>query len=197
MKQIDGFNSGRLLGSAFATFTIDPRNAHRSSSESSFLQAALNRGIAPTVYKNTMAQKILFDRDNKRARGVQVSTEGTFGTQSVNFTLHARNQVILSAGAFQSPQLLMVSGIGPCDHLRSFDIPCIKNLPGVGQNMQDHPIFGTAHRVNVLTASASANNATLAALSAQQYIQNVTGPLPMLGQDTTAGRNCPNRSARI
>ncbi|KAJ5372314.1 Glucose-methanol-choline oxidoreductase [Penicillium concentricum] len=175
MKQIDGFNSGGLLGSAFATFTIDPRNAHRSSSESSFLQAALNKGVGPTVYKNAMAQKILFDSDNKRATGVQVSTAGTFGTGSVNFTLHARTQVILSAGAFQSPQLLMVSGIGPCDHLQSFGIPCIKNLPGVGQNMQDHPIIGTAHRVNVLTASASANNATLAALGVKQAL-SIFGP---------------------
>ncbi|KAJ5520419.1 Glucose-methanol-choline oxidoreductase [Penicillium fimorum] len=181
MKQIDGFNSGGLLGSAFATFTIDPRNAHRSSSESSFLQDALNKGVGPIVYKNTMAQKILFDSDSKRATGVQVSTAGTFGTGSVNFTLHARTEIILSAGAFQSPQLLMVSGIGPCDHLQSFDIPCIKNLPGVGQNMQDHPIFGTAHRVNVLTASASANNATLAALGVKQYTQNATGPLSIFG----------------
>ncbi|KAJ5780666.1 Glucose-methanol-choline oxidoreductase [Penicillium paradoxum] len=181
MKQIDGFNSGELLGSAFATFTIDPRNAHRSSSESSFLQTMLAKGVGPMVYKNTMAQKILFDSSNKHATGVQVSTAGTFGTPSVNFTLHARNEVIISAGAFQSPQLLMVSGIGPCDHLREFDIPCVKDLPGVGQNMQDHPIFGTAHRVNVLTASASANNATAAALSAKQYIGNATGALTIFG----------------
>jgi choline dehydrogenase len=181
MKRLDGFNSGELLGSAYATFTIDPRNAHRSSSESSFLQAVLAKGVGPTVYKNTLAQKILFEGSNKRAIGVKVTTAGTFGTPSVNFTLHARNEVILSAGAFQSPQLLMVSGIGPCDHLRSFDIPCVNHLPGVGQNMQDHPIFGTAHRVNVLTASAAANNATAAALSAKQYIQNATGPLAIFG----------------
>lgn len=192
MKHIDGFNSGELLGSAFATFTIDPRNAHRSSSESSFLQAALAKGVGPTVYKNTMAQKILLDVSNKRATGVQVSTAGSFGTPSVNFTLQARNEVILSAGAFQSPQLLMVSGIGPCDHLSEFDIPCIKNLPGVGQNMQDHPIFGTAHRVNVLTASAAANNATAAALSAKQYIENATGALTIFGPGYYSWEKLPN-----
>ncbi|KAJ5970945.1 Glucose-methanol-choline oxidoreductase [Penicillium vulpinum] len=181
MKQIDGFNSGGLLGSAFVTYTIDPRNAHRSSSESSFLQTVLSKGVGPTVYKNTMAQKILFDRDDKHATGVQVSTGGTFGTRSVNFTLHARTEVIISAGAFQSPQLLMVSGIGPCDHLRSFNIPCIKNLPGVGQNMQDHPTFPISHRVNVLTTSASASNATIAALNVKQYTENATGPLSIFG----------------
>jgi choline dehydrogenase len=181
MNQIDGFNSGNLVGSAFATFTINPRNAHRSSSESSFLQAVLNKGSGPTVYKNTMAQKILFEGHGKRATGVQVSTGGTFGTPSINFTLRAGKEVILSAGAFQTPQLLMVSGIGPCNHLRSFDIPCLEDLPGVGQNMQDHPIFGIAHRVNVLTASASANNATLAAQGAQEYIEQATGPLSIFG----------------
>ncbi|KAJ9400608.1 CAZyme family AA3 [Paecilomyces variotii] len=180
MKQIDGFNSGKLLGSAYATLTIKPENAHRSTSESSFLQEALNAGANINVYKNTMAQKILFDF-NKTATGVHVMTAGTFGTPSVNFTLSARKEVIVSAGAFQSPQLLMVSGIGPCSNLSEFGISCISDLPGVGQNMQDHPIFGTAHRVGVNTASASINNKTLAAQSVQLYLNNATGPLSIFG----------------
>ncbi|KAK4869905.1 hypothetical protein LT330_005629 [Penicillium expansum] len=98
MRQIDGFNIGGSLGSVFATFTIDPQNTHRSSFESSFIQAVLGKGVGPTVYKSTMAQKILFDDDNKRVTGVQV---------------------ILSASAFQSPQPLMISAIGPCGNLRS------------------------------------------------------------------------------
>jgi choline dehydrogenase len=132
------------------------------------------------VYKNTLAQKILFD-SNKKATGVQVTAAGSFGTPSVNFTINAHNEVILSAGAFQSPQLLMVSGIGPCVDISKFGIPCVSNLPGVGQNMQDHPIFGIAHRVNVNTASAGLNNATLAALGIQLYINNATGPLSIFG----------------
>ncbi|GAD99476.1 GMC oxidoreductase, putative [Paecilomyces variotii No. 5] len=180
MKQIDGLNSGKLLGSAYATLTIKPENAHRSTSESSFLQEALNAGANINVYKNTMAQKILFD-SSKTAKGVQVQTAGSFGTPSVNFTLSARKEVIVSAGAFQSPQLLMVSGIGPCSNLSTFGISCISDLPGVGQNMQDHPIFGIAHRVGVNTASASINNKTLAAESAKLYIDNATGPLSIFG----------------
>ena len=180
MRQIDGFNSGRLMGSSYATLTINPRNSHRSTSESSFLRDSLNRGSGPAVYKNTLAQKILFNAD-KTATGVQVATGGTFGTASLNFTLTARREVIVSAGALQSPQLLMVSGIGPCQQLSKFNIPCIHNLPGVGQNMQDHPVFGTAHRVNVLTTSASANNKTLAAENAAKYTQHATGPLSIFG----------------
>ncbi|PCH04115.1 Hypothetical protein PENO1_028950 [Penicillium occitanis (nom. inval.)] len=75
----------------------------------------------------------------------------------------------------------MGSGIGPCGELAALGITCISNLTGVGQNMQDHPIFGIAHRVNVNTASAGLNNATLAALGVQLYINNATGPLSIFG----------------
>lgn len=123
---------------------------------------------------------MLFD-DNKTATGVFVTTAGTFGTPSVNFTLSARNEVIVSAGAFQSPQLLMVSGIGPCSHLAEQNIPCLQNLQGVGQNTWDHPIWGTSHRVHVLTASASLNNASLAAIAVQRYLTTASGPLSVFG----------------
>lgn len=180
MKQIDGLNSGELLGSAFGTSTINPTNAHRSSSESSFLRQALNTGHGPVIYRNSHAQKILFDSD-KAATGVEVSTAGTFGTPPLSFTLNVRKEVILSAGAFQSPQLLMVSGIGSCDELRNFKIPCLQNLPGVGKNMEDHVLFGASHRVNFPTASATANNATLAALMVEAYINNAAGSLTVFG----------------
>ncbi len=102
-----GLNAGVLNGSAFSTLTIDPRNGYRSSSESSFLHAALQNGTAPIIYKNSLAERILLN--GTTATGVLVSTAGSYGTKPVNFTLTARKEVIVSAGAFQSPQLLMVS----------------------------------------------------------------------------------------
>jgi choline dehydrogenase len=180
MSEIDGLDSGKLLGSAYATLTIDPSNAWRSSSESSFLSYALHAGFPLTVYKNTLAQKILFDSNNT-ATGLHVSTAGFFGTPPIDFYLTARKEVILSTGAFQSPQLLMVSGIGPCDELAEFNISCISNLTGVGNNMYDHPIFGIGHRVNVNTASAAINNLTLAAEGVLSYVYNATGPLSIFG----------------
>ncbi|KAF7177335.1 hypothetical protein CNMCM7691_005294 [Aspergillus felis] len=180
LEEINGLNSGRLLGAAYGTSTINPKNAQRSSSEASFLQEAIAKGSPPTLYINTMAQRILFDSD-KVATGVQVSTAGAFGTPPVNYTLTARKEVIISAGAFQSPQLLMVSGVGACSEISKFGIDCIHDLPGVGQNLQDHAWFGSAHRVNVLTASASANNPALAAKQVEQYLANATGPLSIFG----------------
>ncbi len=85
------------------------------------------------MYKNTLAAKILFN--GTTATGVSALTQGTYGTPSVNFTLTARKEVILSAGAFQSPQLLMVSGIGNCTELAGFNISCRVSLPGVGKGL--------------------------------------------------------------
>lgn len=182
MPQITGLSSGRLLGSAYATLTIDPINGERSSSESSFLQSAIEAKLQGlTVYKNTLATKVLFSGNGTRATGMSVLTAGTFGTGSVNFTLSANKEVILSAGAFQSPQLLMVSGIGDCAELASFNIKCRHNLTGVGKNMMDHPIYGSARRVNVLTASASANNPAVGAALVEKYLGSASGTLSIFG----------------
>lgn len=180
MNVIPGLNDGALLGSAYATLTIDPSNAYRSSSESSFLQAALQNGTAPTVYKNSCAQQILFDSNNT-ATGVWVQTASGYGTQSLNYTISARKEVIVSAGVFQSPQLLMVSGVGPANVLQNFTIPVLKDLPAVGQNMWDHILWGTDHKVNVQTGSAALNNLSLAYAANQLFRENASGPLSIFG----------------
>ncbi|KAH9825444.1 putative GMC oxidoreductase [Teratosphaeria destructans] len=180
MPQIDGLSSGKLIGSAYAGLTIDPKNGYRSSAESSYLQSALNNHSAPIIYKQTLGSKILFN--GTTAVGVQAITAGSFGTPSVNFTLRARREVIVAAGAFQSPHLLMLSGIGNCTELISaFGIDCVSDLPGVGQNMWDHPIFGSSHAVDVLTASASANNATVARHLVQTYLTTGGSSLSIFG----------------
>lgn len=88
------------MGAAYGTLTVDPRNAYRSSSEASFLQAALQNGTSPTVYKNSFAQRILFSSNNT-ATGVLVTTAGPSGIPAVNYTLSARKEVIVSGGVFQ------------------------------------------------------------------------------------------------
>ena len=180
MSIIDAFNGGCLKGSAYTTVTIDPRNGHRSSSESSFFQDALRHGTVPTVYTNSLAQKILFD-ENKNAKGITVTTAGSYGVPDVQYRLGARHEIILSAGVFQSPQLLMVSGIGPNATLSKFNISCISDLNGVGKNMWDHSLFGTIHRVNVMTESSALSNSTIAAQNEEAFLVNATGPLSIFG----------------
>lgn len=137
------FNSGELVGAAYAASTINPASANRDSSQTSFLDSAPN----VQVYSLRMARKVLFD--GVVAVGVLLD----FGT-----TLTARREVILSAGAFQSPQLLMVSGVGPRAQLESLNIPVVADRPGVGQNLTDHIFMSPSYRVNVPTLTELANN---------------------------------------
>jgi choline dehydrogenase len=161
------FNSGNLLGAQYCSSTINPNNQKRDSSQTSFLNAAQNRPNLK-VYSITLAKKILFNAD-KRATGVRISTGAT---------ISARREVILSAGAFQSPQLLMVSGVGPRATLQQFGIPVVADRPGVGQGMQDHIFFGPSYRVKVQTFTRLANDPLyVAAQFAFDYSLLKQGPL--------------------
>jgi choline dehydrogenase len=101
-----GFSSGELVGhGAWVPSTIDPRNAHRSTSESSYLREAIDNTSNIAVYIRSQATKILFDSSSSpKAIGVSVNTQG------VEYTISAAKEVVVSAGTFHSPQLLMVSG---------------------------------------------------------------------------------------
>lgn len=92
LARIAGFSSGALIGFASPTSTIDPSFGTRSSSETSFLEDALQRTNKLHVYLNTLAKKVNFD-ENKTATGVDVTTAG------VSYTLNAVKEVIVSAGA--------------------------------------------------------------------------------------------------
>ena len=85
-----------------------------------------------TIRANCATQRILFE--GKRAVGVQVESGGE------TFEVFG-DEIVLSAGAIGSPQILMLSGVGPAAHLAEFGIPLVHDLPGVGQNLRDHPII--------------------------------------------------------
>jgi choline dehydrogenase len=104
------FISGDLLGRQYAPVTISYSEEERSTSRA-YLDRAVRRGRENLkIYPNTMARKVLFD-DSLTATGVELEAS-SYGNGEV-FHLNASKETILSAGAFQSPQLLMVSGIGP------------------------------------------------------------------------------------
>lgn len=148
---VQDFNSGSLLGSQYCASTVRPSDQTRESSQQSFLSAAQGRSNLK-VYDLSLAKKILFD-SNKKAVGVQLTSTG-FST----YNLSVRKEVIISGGAFLSPQLLMVSGIGPKAQLQKYNIPVLADRPGVGQNMQDHIFFGPTWRVKVQTLTRLAND---------------------------------------
>ncbi|KAJ5345131.1 Glucose-methanol-choline oxidoreductase [Penicillium brevicompactum] len=155
IDKAEDFNTGTLMGAQYCSSTIDPANEFRSSSEESFLSKIHPRTL--TTYANTLAKKVVFD-ENKKATGVEV--KGMLGN---TVTLKASKEVIVSAGAFQSPQLLMVSGVGPSDQLQQHNIDVIADLPGVGQNMWDHPFMAPTYRVQVTTLTEFATKLMYAA----------------------------------
>ncbi len=108
----------------------------RMSSAITYLDACRHR-LNLTIRPNVTAHRIRFD--GNRATGVAVESDGE------RFVVEGQ-QIILSAGAIASPQLLMLSGVGPADHLRSVGIEPIHDLPGVGRGMKNHPSVSIVFR---------------------------------------------------
>ncbi|MCJ1462091.1 hypothetical protein MMC07_000691 [Pseudocyphellaria aurata] len=184
IQPINGFTSGKLFGSSYVLETIQPSTQERESSETAFLTPALVRTNL-LVYPLTLGKRIVFS--NKVATGVVANTEGK------QYTLTARKEVIVSAGAFQSPQLLMVSGVGPAASLSKHNIPVVADRPGVGQNMWDHILMGPSYRVNAITSSSLANPA-FAAEAADLFNNDQSGILTNTGGDFLAWEKLPSAS---
>ena len=104
-------------------------NGKRCSTAKGYLNPVMNRPNL-RVITGALAQRITFD--GKRATGVE------FLQEQLRFTVRARREVILCGGAINSPQLLLLSGVGPQEQLASFGINVVHHAPGVGQQMQDH-----------------------------------------------------------
>lgn len=113
------------------------RRGLRCSTAKAFIRPVKDRDNLH-VSLNSMAESVLIDSNTYQAYGVDMNKYG------IKKTVRATKEVILSAGAVQSPQLLMVSGIGDCEHLKSVGVDCLVHSPGVGMNLQDHVSLGGA-----------------------------------------------------
>ena len=181
------FNHGELVDKyQYVTQTIAP-DMTRSSSQASYLDWAVASARQNLqTYTRTLAKRIVFD-SNMTATGVEVTTLG------VPYTISATKEVILSGGAIHSPQLLMVSGIGPAETLQNLSVPVLKNLPGVGRNLWDHVLFTITYRVN-LQQGGSLQNPLNFILAATEYATNRTGILSNTGFDFVAWEKLPPSS---
>ena len=113
----------------FGRMDMTVGRGRRCSASKAYLRPASRRkGLL--IKKNALVNRIIV-KD-----GVAIGVE--FVKRGSKVQAYAGKEVILSAGAINSPQLLMLSGIGPADQLANFGIPVVKNLPGVGENLQDH-----------------------------------------------------------
>ncbi|NUT99508.1 MAG: choline dehydrogenase [Saccharothrix sp.] len=164
----DDFNGAEQEG--FGFFQLTQRDGRRCSTAVAYLHPALDRPNL-TVHTHVQVHRVVVE--NGRAVGVT----GTRLDEAV--TLRANREVILSAGAYNSPVLLMHSGIGPADHLGPLGIRVVHDNPEVGANLQDHPlvplIFTHDEPVSLLVAGEPAN--------VQRFLTEGRGPLTSNGPE--------------
>jgi choline dehydrogenase len=122
----DDYNGSK--GEGFGPMEQTIHQGRRWSTANAYLRPALRRGNVRVV--RGLARRVLFE--NQRAVGVE------FEAQKRIQAVHAKREVILAASSINSPKLLMLSGIGPADHLREHGITVLADRPGVGANLQDH-----------------------------------------------------------
>ena len=130
-KITDDFNGTEQEGVGLYQVTQfhNEKNGERCSAAAAYLHPNLNR---PNLEVITRAHALNIEFDGKKATGVQYRKGNK--TETVN----ARREVILCGGTFNSPQLLMLSGVGPAEHLKLNGVAVKHDLPGVGENLQDH-----------------------------------------------------------
>jgi choline dehydrogenase-like flavoprotein len=132
----DDFNGAEQEG--LGVYQVTQKNGERWSAARGYLFPYL--GKRPNLHVVTQAKVSRIVVENGRAVGVEYSHKGQ------TIVVSANKEVLLSAGAFQSPQVLMLSGIGPRQELEKHGIPVIKDLAGVGENLHDHPDFIFAYK---------------------------------------------------
>ncbi|MFY9804710.1 MAG: choline dehydrogenase [Candidatus Acidiferrales bacterium] len=156
------FNGAAQEGAGL--YQLTQKNGARCSAVDGYLKRALGR---PNVTVLTGAHVARVSIENGRASGVEFLRDGALNTA------RADAEVILAGGTVNSPQILMLSGVGPADELRRFGIDVVQDLPGVGENLQDHPMVSVGY---FCTQKISLDGAeTLANLL--RYLMFKSGPL--------------------
>lgn len=168
---IRDLNGKSQIGFNFLQFTM--KNGLRHSTNSAFLCPVRGRRNLHIIKKSHVI-RILFDETGRRAIGVE------YYRQRKKYKVFTRKEVIISAGAINSPQLLLLSGIGPANHLRSIGIDVLRDLP-VGRNLMDHVALGgltfIVNDTSVLTTEKILNNPD----NLHIFVKNHTGVFSIVG----------------
>ncbi|MGJ4891716.1 GMC family oxidoreductase [Bradyrhizobium sp. HKCCYLRH3099] len=161
------FNGASQEGVGY--FQTTTRRGRRASSAVSYLRPALGRSNLH-VETDALAQRILFE--GRRARGVVFSQRGRLRTA------RARKEILVSSGAYNSPQLLQLSGVGPADLLKQHGIDVVLDAPGVGHDLQDHLQVRIVMRCSQrITLNDIVNHPVRKVLAGARYAAFRSGPL--------------------
>ncbi|GBE80631.1 Pyranose dehydrogenase 1 [Sparassis crispa] len=173
------------LGIAHFSGIVD-RKGQRSSTASAYLTKDVLSRPNLTVAVNTTVDKVLFstaENSSPRAVGVEVSTAPT----SPRYRVAARREVILSAGAVATPQILLLSGVGPAAELEEVGVPVVKDLPAVGRHLSDHISCGPlTFRAKSGFTWDHLSRPLAGAIAMFKWLMFGTGPLSALGPSSGA-----------
>jgi choline dehydrogenase len=165
----DDHNGAMQDGFGPADFTI--RNGRRASVSQTFLREAMARPNL-TVITGAHASRILFE--NRRAVGIEYMRAGK------RESVRAEREVVISGGSYNSPQMLMLSGIGPADHLAQHGIDVLQDAPDVGRNLQEHVHVGLGYNSKAMESYAQEFRADRIAVNAMRWMLFKTGPMATL-----------------
>mmetsp|Transcript_30557 Transcript_30557/g.40369 ORF Transcript_30557/g.40369 Transcript_30557/m.40369 type:complete len:624 (+) Transcript_30557:73-1944(+) len=180
ITQNDDFNNWSRSQEGFGRFQVQQKRGKRWHTAMSYLKKALKRENL-TTETGAHITKILIE--NNKAVGVEYIHNNVKKTA----TVAEGGEVILCSGAISSPHLLMLSGVGPAEHLEEKGIPVKKNLPGVGLNLQDHPAANVYYDINepiaVTDKLFKKGSNSIRPSVALQWAVTGTGPLTTVGCD--------------
>jgi choline dehydrogenase len=148
LKLSPDFNGSDPEGIGF--YQVTQKRGQRASTATAYLKPALRRSNLAVITESQVTRLLVED---KRVVGVAYHQHGRLKQ------VKARREVLLCGGAINSPQLLLLSGIGPAEQVRSVGIEVVVDLPGVGQNLQDHLVTGVAYSCSQPVSLADAEKA--------------------------------------
>lgn len=160
------YNGASQIGVDYTQAVV--KEGRRHSAVSAYLEPVIGRRNLHVMI-NSLVSKVIIDRLTKTAQGVQ------FNHQGMSYQVLSKKEVILSAGPVMSPQLLMLSGIGPREDLTTFDIPVLSDLP-VGRKYLDHVTSGN-YLFLINTTGQNINLEAIQKQDAEEFVRSGTGRL--------------------
>ena len=171
----EDFNCGDNFGVGY--FDVSQRAGWRLNTSKAFLRDALKRSNL-TVITEAVVNKLKIDPITKNCLGVEYIKDGQ--SREASCAIELGGEVLLSAGAIGSVQILERSGIGAAAHLKQLGIPVINDLPGVGENLQDHLQLRMVYKVNgIKTLNTKANSLWGKMMIGLEYLLKRSGPMSM------------------
>ncbi len=191
VHRTDDFNSGDNAGVGY--FDVNQRSGWRWNTSKAFLGPAKSRQNL-TVWTESQVEKLTF---SKAVNGQPVCSGAIVYQSGKSVSVSADREVVLSAGAVNSPQILQLSGIGPAELLKSHGVEIVLDAPAVGENLQDHLQIRAVFKVNgTKTLNTLSNSIVGKAIIGLEYMFKRSGPMSMapsqLGAFTRSDKSRPH-----